>query len=90
MFAATSSITFIVYTLVEVIKTAVGENTKFDNFIPLISAFLGLAIALAVYFIAPTLLGFTNALDAVVSGLMSGLAATGTNQVFKQIAKFNK
>jgi len=43
----------------------------------------------AVFFIAPEAAAFTNVIDACTSGIASGLAAVGANQVYKQLTKDN-
>jgi len=78
-----------VYTIIEILKYFTKSNEKFKVFIPIIAGVLGAAIATAVYFISPTLMGFQNFFDALVVGLVSGLAATGTNQIFKQLTNGN-
>jgi len=89
MIAATSSITVIVYTVIEMLKYFTKNNKKFKVFIPIIAGVLGAAIATTVYFLSPTLMGFQNLFDAIIVGLVSGLAATGTNQIFKQLTNGN-
>lgn len=87
MITAIPSITVIVYTVIELLKYLVKNSEKFKIFIPIIAGGLGAAVATAVFFISPSLMGFTNIFDAVLIGIVSGLAATGTNQIFKQLTK---
>ena len=61
-----------------VAKTAIGSE-RFDRFIPLCSAILGLII------VAWASCGFTP--ETVAQGLVSGLAATGTYELVKQFIK---
>lgn len=89
MIAATSSITVIVYTIIEILKYFTKNNEKFKAVIPIIAGVLGAAIATTVYFLSPTLMGFQSLFDAIIIGLVSGLAATGTNQIFKQLTNGN-
>lgn len=52
---------------------------------PLISCALGAAAAAVMYYIFPDFTAASSLAAAVISGGVSGLAATGTNQVFKQL-----
>ena len=61
-----------------VAKTAIGSE-RFDRFIPLCSAILGLII------VAWASGGFTP--EIVAQGLVSGLAATGMYELVKQFIK---
>jgi len=61
-----------------VAKTAIGSE-RFDRFIPLCSAILGLVI------VAWASGGFTP--EIVAQGLVSGLAATGMYELVKQFIK---
>ena len=61
-----------------VAKTAIGSE-RFDRFIPLCSAVLGLII------VAWASGGFTP--EIVAQGLVSGLAATGMYELVKQFVK---
>ena len=56
------------------------ESDKLDRFIPLIMGATGIffSIWIADWEITPQI---------ILSGLASGLAATGTNQIFKQLSK---
>mgnify|MGYP001065304439 FL=1 len=82
-------ITLIVYWLIAIIKIVVNNNEKFSRFIPLLACTLGIACAVIAYFGAPEFLPTKNIVVATVLGGASGLSATGTNQIFKQLAKFN-
>ena len=81
------AIATVVYWIINMIKTAVGENEKFKKFIPLISAGLGVICGVVCYFAFPTIIPAKNVFLAIVIGGASGLTATGTNQVIKQLTK---
>lgn len=81
------AIAAIVYTLMDILKTASGENERLKRLIPLISVALGAIGGLLAYFFVPGFLTAQNALVAAVLGAASGLSATGTNQIVKQLAK---
>ncbi len=75
----------IVYTIIDIVKTAMGGDEKFKRFIPLIACGLGAVIGTICFFCVPGVLETTNILVAIVIGAASGLSATGTNQVVKQL-----
>ena len=69
------------YGLVELIKKTPLESKWY----PVVSGAIGSVLAVILYLIAPEIVGMTSPWSALVGGLASGLAATGTNQVFKQL-----
>lgn len=80
-------ITSIVYAVIDIIKKATGNSEKFLRFIPLVSAVLGIVCGVVSFYFIPGVLDTTNVFVAIVIGAASGLAATGTNQVVKQLTK---
>ena len=80
----------IVYTLIDVTKTALGGDEKFRRFIPLVALVLGALCGVVAFYCVPGVMGTENLLVAVVVGAFSGLSATGTNQVAKQLTKPKK
>lgn len=83
--ATIPAIAAIVYTIIDIVKTAVGGIEKFKRFIPLISCALGAIIGIVTYFCVPGVMETQNVLVAIVLGAASGLSATGTNQAVKQL-----
>jgi len=82
-YSAIPVIVVICYIAITAIKT-----TKINSkFYPLISCILGALLAAAMFFIFPEFIGAATLTAAIISGAVSGLAATGTNQVFKQLLK---
>ena len=64
------------------------KSTKLDSrWYPLISCGIGMLIGVAMFYITPEFIGATSIMVAIVSGGVSGLAATGSNQVLKQLMK---
>lgn len=63
------------------------KNEKLDSFIPVICGFVGIALALAIYFTIPNFMPADNWAVAVAIGVESGLAAVGMNQIIKQTQK---
>jgi len=86
-FATIPAIAAIVYTIIDITKTALGGTEKFARFIPLIACALGAIIGTIAFFFVPGVLETTNVLVAIVIGAASGLSATGTNQAVKQLTK---
>lgn len=67
--------------------TAIKSTKINSKWYPLISCVLGAILAAAMFFVVPEFIGAASLTAAVISGAISGLAATGTNQVFKQLIK---
>ncbi len=64
------------------------KSTKIESrWYPIISCAIGMIAAVAMYYILPDFIGATSLVVAVISGGVSGLAATGSNQVLKQLLK---
>ena len=80
----------IVYTLIDVTKTAIGGDEKFRRFIPLIALVLGAICGVVAFYCVPGVMETENLLVAIILGASSGLSATGTNQAVKQLAPTKK
>lgn len=79
----------LVYVIMEISKrTFMRKNDDLRRLIPLIALFLGAAISIIIFYIFPELSSNVNGLNAFASGAVSGTAATGSNQVYKQISRF--
>lgn len=83
-------ITSIVYAIIDIIKKATNNNEKFLKFIPLVAAILGVVSGIIGFYFVPGVLDTSNIVVAIVIGAASGLAATGTNQVVKQLTNKDK
>ena len=81
------AIAAIVYTLIDIVKTACGGDERLKRFIPLISALLGAICGVVSFYAVPGVIETQNILIAIVIGAASGLSATGTNQAVKQLVK---
>jgi len=77
----------IVYWVINLIKYTVNNSEKFKRLIPIISAVLGAGLGCVAYYIAPSIIIADNILMALIIGGASGLSATGTNQILKQLGK---
>ena len=75
----------IVYTIIDIAKSALGGDDKFKRFIPLIACVLGAICGVVAFYCVPGVMETQNLLVAIVLGAASGLSATGTNQVVKQL-----
>ena len=86
----TPFIVIVIYILVEVAKLAFfrGKLKPYKAFIPIFSAILGAIIAAVLYYTVPGAIEESTIVSAIGNGAFSGFAATGCNQVFKQLMKF--
>ena len=80
----------IVYTIIDITKTALGGGDKFKRFIPLIACTLGAVCGVVAFYCVPGVMETENLLVAIILGASSGLSATGTNQIAKQLTKTAK
>ena len=74
-----------VYLLIEVLKKAFNNNEKFLRLIPLIALALGIVSGVICFYFVPSIIPATNVVVAIIIGGASGLTATGTNQIVKQL-----
>lgn len=81
------AIVAVVYWVINIIKHAVGENEKFKRCIPLIATALGIVCGIICFYALPSIIPAPNIVVAIVIGGASGLTATGTNQIIKQLGK---
>ena len=77
----------IVYAVVEVYKVIFKNNEKAKNIIPIVSGALGTILGVVFFYAVPTIVPADNALLSAFFGLCSGLTATGSNQIVKQLVK---
>lgn len=81
------AIVMVVYAVIEILKKCIGENETFKRFIPLIATALGVICGVICFFALPSIIPASNVVVAIVIGGASGLTATGTNQIVKQLHK---
>ena len=79
--AAIPALAAVVYTIIDITKTALGGTDKFNRFIPLISCVLGALCGVVAFYCVPGVFDTQNLLVAIVLGAASGLSATGTNLI---------
>jgi len=83
------AIVAVVYVLIEAYKKMIAKDReKWLNFVPIIATVLGGILGVVIFYIAPQIIIASNVWVALVVGLCSGLSATGTNQIFKQLEKY--
>ena len=76
-----------VYLLIEVLKKAFNNNEKFLRLIPLFSLTIGVIAGIICFYFIPSIIPASNIVVAIIIGGASGLTATGTNQIVKQLTK---
>ena len=81
------AIASIVYWTIELIKYTTNNNEKFKRFIPITSVVIGAILGLICFYFIPNIVPSENVFVAILIGASSGLSATGTNQIFKQLSK---
>lgn len=82
-FVAFPAIVVICYFAGIVCKTF--NNEKLDKFIPVICGTLGMVLGLVIYLTIPNFIPADNWAVALAIGIVSGLSATGANQIYKQL-----
>ena len=76
------AIVIISYLVTEVFKLFVKKK-----YLPIISGLTGAILGVITYFIAPNLIFKEDIITAIAVGIVSGLAATGSDQVIKKLLK---
>ncbi|MFA7131505.1 MAG: phage holin family protein, partial [Bacilli bacterium] len=62
-----------------------NNSEKFKRFIPLIATLLGIVFGVVCFFSLPEIIPADNVFLAIVIGGASGLSATGSHQLLKQL-----
>ena len=76
------------YFIVEIIKRTLLKDDKKRAFLPTIAAGTGALLSMLIFIFIPSISTNVNLFNAFASGAISGSAATGSNQIYKQITKF--
>lgn len=80
---------FLIIIVVCYLVAELVKKTRLRNeWLPLISGAVGVVLTVVVYYALPTLLPTQDLATAITNGFFYGLAATGSNQVFKQTLKY--
>lgn len=85
----TPGITIFIYFVAEFLKKMVLKTDKQKRWLPFICAMIGIVMAIVIYFVYPKGSTATNVIEAFATGALSGFAATGFNQLYKQFAKYS-
>ena len=80
------AIVVIVYVILELYKLVL-KGEKWLKLIPIWAALCGAVFGVIAYFAAPEIMPAGDVVTAILIGMISGLAATGTNQILKQLKK---
>lgn len=89
-FLTVPAIAIAVYVVIEVLLKAFNSNETFKRFIPLIALVLGAIFGVVCFYAFPDMINASTLPVAIVLGGASGLAATGSNQIIKQLTKNKK
>lgn len=82
---------FLMIILICYIVVALIRKTPIKNeWLPLISGGLGLTLSIIAFYAIPTIVPSDDIGITIAYGFFCGLAATGSNQVFKQAVKYIK
>ena len=85
-YASVPSILIICYLVGEVYKVLVKRNKEKYKFIPVLVSIVGGILAVVFYYTYPEMiLNATNPIVALIIGVASGAASTGSNQIIKQL-----
>ena len=87
-FISIPSIVLIVYMIIEAIKICT-KNEVVSKLFPAISCVLGMGLGVLAFYLCPAVIPANNVLSAILIGGSSGLSATGTNQIIKQLTQKN-
>ena len=85
-------IVIVVYFLAEIVKKIMIKSKKenYRDLLPHICLIIGAMIAILLLYVYPAALseGIDNPIQAFICGALSGVAATGSNQLFARTVKF--
>jgi hypothetical protein len=82
------TIAAVVYFIMTLYKQTIAQGREsYIRVIPLISGILGIVLGITAYYITPEIMPTKSLFTAMLIGGASGLSATGTNQIFKQLGK---
>lgn len=86
-FIAIPAIAVIVYLLAEIFKVFANGREKWLKLIPVLCGTLGAILGAVAWRFCPGYISAENVFTAIATGIVSGLAATGANQIGKQLKK---
>ena len=74
----------------EIFKVIFKNNKDLNKLIPVLVSLIGGGLGILIYFTSRELLKVNTIYEALMIGLVSGAASTGTNQIIKKIFGGNK
>ncbi len=77
----------VVYAMIEMLKRMTNYNKIVVKLLPLIALGLGVVLGIVSYYAVPLYKETSNIIFAIVVGAVSGLSATGTNQIIQKLAE---
>ena len=77
----------ICYLFAELLKGITRKNETIKRMIPAISGLIGGLLGYLTFQFYPEFISVGNIFEAIAIGIISGLAATGSNQIIKQLSK---
>ena len=78
------------YIVGELFKLVFKNKQEAYNYIPIITAVMGGALGILIFYTNPEIKMAQNPWSALGMGIISGSSATGTNQIIKQLFKSKK
>lgn len=81
--AAVPVITVIAFLAAECAKLTPMPN----EWLPALCGVVGAILGIVALYVSPTIMPATDVLSAIAVGIVSGLAATGAHQVYKQLSE---
>jgi hypothetical protein len=81
--AAVPVITVIAFLAAECAKLTPMPN----EWLPTLCGVVGAILGIVALYVSPTIMPATDVLSAIAVGIVSGLAATGAHQVYKQLSE---
>ena len=76
------------YVLGEIYKVIFSKKTNAYKFIPIVMCIFGGILGIVMFYTSPEMIFYVdNAWVALGIGMVSGVSATGTNQIVKQLFK---
>jgi len=81
------AIASVVYGGLAILKVLTRDNLKVKKFLPVIAGSLGAILGLVIFLALPELMSTGSVFVALFKGASSGLAATGSHQILKQLSK---
>lgn len=85
-FATIPAVAAICYFVGYCVKQLINKEDV-DRFIPVITGTLGAILGAVIFKVYPDMIAANDYFTAIAIGIASGFAATGVNQIYKQLKK---